>query len=88
MTKVTLQIWDDGAEVKAEGTMDNPNAVNEAPTGALIIGTYLATHFDQIAKDAMTWFERDVPKSDLEADVPTLVEPAPKIIVPGSGGLQ
>lgn len=83
MTRITLSIWDDGEEVHAESSMDNPNAVNEPPTGALIIGTYLAANFDEVARTSMVWFKTQVGKEqEAEAAPVKLAESHPKLILP------
>lgn len=61
MTIVNLTIKD-GADgtIEAEATLDNEDAINEPPTGALIVGSYLGANFEQIAKDAFAWFQSQV----------------------------
>lgn len=69
MTAFILKIWDSKEGLNMEAAFDNPDAVNEPPTPALVVGTYIGGHFDQIAKDAMRWFENDVTKQvDKEPD--------------------
>ena len=60
MTTVTLRIWDEGEELKMEATLDNPNAINEPPTAALIFGSYLGANTAAIVEDAMRWYRQQV----------------------------
>lgn len=61
MTIVNLTIRDNDNEmIEAEATLDNENAINEPPTGALIVGSYIGAHFEQIAQDAFKWFNARV----------------------------
>ena len=69
MTTVTVLIKDDGDTVTFEGSLDNPNAINEAPTAALIIGSYLAANAEKVMKDSMAWFRA------------MSIEPAPEPVV-------
>ena len=57
MTAVTLLIKDGEGILEMEGRLDNPEAINEAPTPALVVGSYLAANTEQVVKDAMTWFK-------------------------------
>ena len=61
MTTVTITIAD-GADgtIEAEAKLDNDNVLDEPPTGALIVGSYLGANFEQIAKDAFVWFNQSV----------------------------
>lgn len=66
MTVVTIKITDAQDEVHLEGTLDNPNAVNEPPTAALIVGSYLAANAERVLKDAMVWFKNmDAPGAQI-----------------------
>lgn len=58
MTTVTVKIVDVDDTVTFEGSLDNPNAINEAPTAALIIGSYLAANAEKVMKDSMVWFRQ------------------------------
>lgn len=61
MTTVTIKIEDsDDKTITMEGTLDNPEAFNEAPTAALIIGSYIAAHAEKVSKDALTWYAQTV----------------------------
>lgn len=61
MTTVNITIKDgEDGTIEAEAKLDNEDAINEPPTGALIVGSYLGAHFDQIAKDAFKWFHASV----------------------------
>ena len=57
MTKITIEIWDEDDSIKAESNLDNPEALNEPPTPALILGSYIGTHFERIAEEAFDWFK-------------------------------
>lgn len=57
MTTVTIKIIDAQDELQMEGSLDNPNAINEPPTAALIVGSYLAANTERVVKDAMAWFK-------------------------------
>lgn len=56
MTTVTITIKDAGESVELEGHLDDPSALGDAPTAALIIGSYLAANAEQVCKDAARWF--------------------------------
>lgn len=61
MSTVTVTISDtDDHGVTLEGKIDDPNAINEPPTAALIIGSYLAANAKQIVADAAVWFRQQV----------------------------
>lgn len=57
MTTVTVTIRDTGDTVEFEGALDNPEALNQPPTAALIIGSYLAANAEGVLKDSMAWFK-------------------------------
>lgn len=57
MTTITLLIKDGEGILEMEGRLDNPEAINEAPTPALVVGSYLAANTEQVVKDAMAWFK-------------------------------
>lgn len=80
MTIVTVLIKDNGDLLELEGSCDNPNAQNEAPTAALIVGSYLAANTEKVCKDAMAWFSSSI--SD-EVEVQAQPEPS-RFILPGS----
>ena len=75
MTTVTLLIWDEGNELKMEAVLDNPDAINEAPTAALIFGSYLGANTAAIVEDAMRWY-----KEQFTAPSPDIVMPRDKEI--------
>lgn len=77
MTTVHLKIWDADGAIHAEATLDNPEAVNQPPTGALIVGSYLGAHMEDVCKDAMAWFQGQV-----VAPPPAKEEPQLKLILP------
>jgi hypothetical protein len=61
MTTITITITDsDDRTLSLEGAVDNPEAFNEPPTPALIVGSYLAAHAEKVSKDALKWFETTV----------------------------
>lgn len=61
MTTVTITLADDeDGNIEAEATLDNDNVLDQPPTGALIVGSYLGANFEQIAKDAFVWFNQRV----------------------------
>lgn len=61
MSTVTVTISDtDDHGVTLEGKLDNAEAINEAPTAALIIGSYIAANAEQIVADAAAWFRQQV----------------------------
>lgn len=70
MTTVTLRIWDEGEELKMEATLDNPDAINEAPTAALIFGSYLGANTAAIVEDAMRWYKQQVTSAPPEVYMP------------------
>ena len=57
MTTVTITIKDAGESVELEGHLDDPSALGDAPTAALIIGSYLAANAEHVCKDALRWFK-------------------------------
>ena len=61
MTTVTLKIWDEANELMMEANLDNPDAINEAPTAALIFGSYLGANTAAIVEDAMRWYKQRSP---------------------------
>jgi hypothetical protein len=78
MTTITMRIWDgDDQTINAEASLDNPNAINEPPTSALIIGSYLGANMDRVARDAIQWFEAMQKQPEPEAAIK-----APKLILP------
>lgn len=58
MTQVTIVIEDtEDGHIAIEGKVD-PAALNEPPTPALVIGSYLAAEVDKIVVDALAWFHK------------------------------
>ena len=57
MITATIVIKDvpDG-EYTIEGSLDRPEALDEPPTPALIIATYLSANIAKISDDAITWY--------------------------------
>jgi hypothetical protein len=70
MTTVTLKIWDEADELKMEANLDNPDAINEAPTAALIFGSYLGANTAAIVEDAMRWYKQQVTSAPPEVYMP------------------
>jgi len=59
MTIATITITDlPGNEYTIEGTLDRPEAINEPPTPALIIATYLSSHIKEVSDNAMAWYNQ------------------------------
>jgi hypothetical protein len=68
MTTVTVTIKDtESGELQLEGVLDNPNAINEAPTPALVVASYLAANCDEICRQAIRWFASEVANHAEEA---------------------
>lgn len=83
MTTVLVKIWDEGESLQMEGTLDNPNAINEPPTVALIVGSYLAANTEAVVNNAMHWFkDMQMQSVDREAEV---AKPTQSIILPDDG---
>lgn len=83
MTTVTVTIVDKDDTVEFAGSLDNPNAINEAPTAALIIGSYLAANAEKVMKDAMVWFRQ----MSVEPQPEPAVQAQRQIILPGDDGI-
>jgi hypothetical protein len=59
MTIATVIITDmPDNQYTIEGTLDRPEALNEPPTPALIISTYLSSHIKEISDNAMAWYNQ------------------------------
>lgn len=57
MTTITIVVEDDGTGAfTMVGNVDDPAAFGREPTPALIFGSYLAAHAEQLAQDAWTWY--------------------------------
>lgn len=69
---------DDGAPtIEMEGHLEPATAIDDAPTGAVVIGSYLAANMEQIQAQALAWFNEQV-----RSAMPTQDE---QIAVPGVG---
>ena len=72
---------DDGAPtIEMEGHLEPATAIDDAPTGAVVIGSFLAAHMQQIQDQAVAWFNEQF-KAPPAAD-------GPKIIVPGGSDIE
>ncbi|NBT76539.1 MAG: hypothetical protein EBT15_11375 [Betaproteobacteria bacterium] len=61
MTTITITIADgEDGTIEAEAKLDDNNVLDQPPTAALIVGSYLGANFEQIAKDAFAWFNQSV----------------------------
>jgi len=59
MTIATIVITDmPDNQYTIEGTLDRPEAINEPPTPALIIGAYLSAHINEISDNAIAWYNQ------------------------------
>jgi len=59
MTVATVIITDmPDNQFTIEGTLDRPEALNEPPTPAIIISTYLSSHIKEISDNAMAWYNQ------------------------------
>jgi hypothetical protein len=57
MTIATLVIKDEADNsYTIEGSLDRPEALNEPPTPALIIATYLSANVAKVCEDAAQWY--------------------------------
>jgi hypothetical protein len=56
MTIATVTIKDEGEGYTIEGSLDRPEAIEEAPTPALIIATYLSANIAKVCEDAIQWY--------------------------------
>lgn len=65
MTVCTITISDaPDSSVNMNGVIDDPTAIDRPPTAALVIGSYIAANADRVCKDAVAWFQREIPKDD------------------------
>lgn len=55
MTTFTLIVRDEEDRVEFEGRIDPPEAIEQGPSPALIIGTYLAANMEKVMSDAGAW---------------------------------
>ena len=60
MTTVIVKIWDSEEGLQMEATLDNADAINEPPTPALIVGSYLGANSEAFVQSAMRWFQDQV----------------------------
>lgn len=80
MTIVTVVIKDADGTLELEGRLADPSALDQPPTAALIVGSYLAANTEQICKDALAWFRG---MGSAPQDPPTEpVVKAPQLILP------
>ena len=57
MTIASITLTDrDNGNIDLECKLDNPDAINEPPTAALVVSTYICAHFEKICRDASEWF--------------------------------
>jgi hypothetical protein len=57
MITATIVIKDvPGNEYTIEGVLDRPEALDEPPTPALIIATYISANIAKISDDAIAWY--------------------------------
>jgi len=47
-----------------EGVLDRPEAIEEAPTPALIIATYLSANVAKVCEDAIQWYNNMAVSND------------------------
>lgn len=86
MTTVVVTITDTAEGLSIEGRLEDPTALDEAPTTALIVGTYLAAHMEQVCKAAIRWFDSEARAvGGVEEIEDVEVQDAPRLIVPTKG---
>lgn len=57
MTIATLIIKDEAdSSYTIEGSLDRPEALDEPPTPAIIIATYLSANITKVCEDAIQWY--------------------------------
>ena len=57
MITATIVIKDvPGTEYTIEGVLDRPEALDEPPTPALIIATYISANIAKISDEAIAWY--------------------------------
>ena len=64
MTIATVTIKDEGDGYTIEGSLDRPEALDEPPTPALIIATYLSANVAKVCEDAIQWYNDMAVKHD------------------------
>ena len=75
MSTVTITIADVDDSITMQGTIDNPDAINEPPTAALIVGSYLAANAGDICRAALVWFQKSIVAPERDEDVARLIVP-------------
>ena len=75
MSTVTLTIVDTPDGIEMKGEIDNPNAVNEPPTAALVIGSYIAANTAKVIEDSVAWFKTSIVEPESDEDVSRLIVP-------------
>ena len=70
MTIATLVIKDlPDNQFTIEGALDRPEAIEEVPTPALIIASYISANAKQVSDDAIAWYNRMDPSNIVGAPV-------------------
>jgi hypothetical protein len=70
MTIATILIKDaPDNQFTIEGTLDPINALDEVPTPALIIASYISANAKQVSDDAIAWYNRMDPSNIIGAPV-------------------
>ena len=70
MTIATLVIKDlPDNQFTIEGALDRPEAIDELPTPALIIASYISANAKQVSDDAIAWYNRMDPSNIVGAPV-------------------
>lgn len=65
---VTIKDLDDGT-LSLEGRLERPEAINEPPTPALVVASFLAAHSSDICDAAVEWFLRQIKEAEQPATV-------------------
>ena len=70
MTIATLVIKDlPDNQFTIEGALDRPEAIDELPTPALIIASYISANAKKVSDDAIAWYDAMDPTSSVGAPV-------------------
>jgi hypothetical protein len=70
MTVATLIIKDlPDNQFTIEGALDRPEAIDELPTPALIIASYISANAKQVSDDAIAWYDDMDPSNIIGAPV-------------------
>lgn len=70
MTIATLIIKDlPDNQFTIEGALDRPEAIDELPTPALIIASYISANAKQVSDDAIAWYDDMDPSNIIGAPV-------------------